>query len=230
MGNMLKWSAGFSNFSLRLWWFVAGIAILPFLAGCISVPKPPPQFPAWTPSNHKSAEQNISGCYQDTGLGYTTDGKCLGKFSLTSVLQRPDPSPATNNDVVVVVGPENRRLEIQTWRENQLVSTIHRTYSKAMTSSDCKSEYNNYDEFVFLPLIMNTEAAGFILPLMFENADSIDFLRKAENGSLIVYDYHCDSGYIFFVPFHHNHSQWYRFPPVARAPGNATNTPAGSRH
>ena len=55
-------------------------------------------------SDQKSSVPIIAGRYPDTGDGFARDGKYLGQFSLTSVLQTESPRPATNNDVVVVVG------------------------------------------------------------------------------------------------------------------------------
>src|SRR5271157_5024490 len=84
---------------------VAGLAICLGLTGCVDVPTPPPQFRAWMTSDQKSSVPIIAGRYPDTGDGFARDGKYLGQFSLTSVLQTESPRPATNNDVVVVVGP-----------------------------------------------------------------------------------------------------------------------------
>jgi hypothetical protein len=208
-----KWSVGCKNFPLQVLLPVAWSAILLCLNGCTSVPKPPPQFPAWSPANKTSEGPIIAGSYEDTGSGFSKDGKYLGQFSLTSVLQKEDPKPATNNDVVTVIGPKNGRLEVQSWRDDQMLSMIQRTYSKSVTTSGCKTHYDLHDGFVWLPLCMTTDA-GPILPLIFVNYDYIIYLRTAEDGSLIAYEYNCESGYCFFVPYQHNLSKWYRFKPV----------------
>lgn len=221
------WKLKVRNVGCHQMLLVAWLAILLCLTGCISVPKPPSQFPAWSPINKKSGDPIISGSYQDIGSGFSKDGKYLGQFSLTTVLQIEGPKPATSHDVVVVMGPTNHRLEVRTWRDHQLVSTSLRTYSDSIKPSNCKDHYDIYDGFVLLPLILDTEA-GPILPLMFVNYDDIIYLRKAADGSLIVHDLNCESGYTLFVPYHHDLSEWYQFKPVATVPHNAMNAPATS--
>jgi len=178
-------------------------------------------------SDQKSSVPIIAGRYPDTGDGFARDGKYLGQFSLTSVLQTESPRPATNNDVVVVVGPDSGRLQIQTWHNLKLQSVNERTNTPSETSSSkCHTTYFTHDGYFELPLVMDTSAVGLIVPLLFENVDVINDLRKGKDGSLIVCQYNCYAGFAFFVPFHHNQSRWYRFKPAAPSPGSDANGPA----
>jgi len=220
--NTFIWLKRFTKTTGQPALLVAGLAICLGFTGCIGAPKPPRQFPAYARANEKSVDSGIAGRYQDTGDGFSRDGQYLGQCSLTSVLQMGSSGPATNEDVVVVIGPAKGQLEIQTWHEHQLQSVNTRTYNTAVTSSGCRANFFNHDGFVLLPLTMNTEAGGLIVPLLFENTDLINYLRKGKDGSLIVYDNNCDAGYTFFVPFHHDRSKWYRFKP-APSPPAATN-------
>jgi hypothetical protein len=222
--KIFKWSAGLKNISLKLSLSVAGSAMLLCLTGCASVPKPPSQFPAWTHVDKKAGNPIISGSYQDTGSGFSKDGKFLGQFSLTRLLQTAEPYSTTNNDIVVVIGPANGTLEVQTWSDHQLVSTIERTYCTTLTRSNYRTTYNNSGGFVWLPYELSTEAGPFLL--LFENYECSLVLRKAKDGSLIIYERDVGTGEIFFVPFYQNHSKWYRFKPIAATAGNATNAPA----
>jgi hypothetical protein len=211
-----KWSAGSKCYSLQLMLSVAWSAVLLCLTGCASVPKPPSHLPAWTPVNKTSGDPIISGRYQDTGSGFSKDGKYLGQFSLTSVLQKEDPKPATNDDVVVVIGPENSSLEVQSWRNNQMASMIHWTNCTTLSSSNYGNIYNSSHGFVWMPLLLSTEGGPFLLA--FEDSERSLFLRKAEDGSLIIYNRDFEAGEILFVPIYKNHSKWYRFKPVLPNP------------
>jgi hypothetical protein len=219
---------GCKNFPFQVLLPVACSAILLCLTGCSSVPKPPPQFLAWSPVDKRSGDPIISGSYQDTGSGFSKDGKYLGQFSLTTVLQKEEAQPAINYDVVVVKGPENHRLEFQIWHEHQLISTVQRTYSTSLSSSHCKEVYSIFDGFVWLPLLLSTEGGPFLLA--FEDSECSLYLRKAEDGSLIIYNRDFEAGEILFVPIYKNHSKWYRFKPVATVPGDAAKAPTSSSH
>jgi hypothetical protein len=201
---------------------IGWIGLLLCLSGCAGIPSYPSHLPALTLAD-KETERTpaLAGCYADRGTAFSKDGKPLGQTSLTHLLYKQEARHRvglTNSNTVVVLGPQNDVLEVQSWQGDTRLATRswQKLTGKAITAinkvggSPDRETYRWHKGFVML--FIDAEADVFF-PFMVTSDESLQF-RKAVDGSLIVF--HRDAGALVFVfvPVWHRQDVWYRFPPV----------------
>lgn len=178
--------------------------------GCANLPEYPSQLPALSPAQKKFGVcPVIAGRYADKGSAFSTKGEPLGKVSLSQLVHGNRSNPDTglaDADVVVVLGPEDRVLELQSWREGRQVDTMK-------WRGDFR--YSNHNPYIcqwgFVTLFPNFQSSG-------AGSDESLRLRKAADGSLIVLHHKetVDSlPYMVPVPIVDN--KWYQFPPTVES-------------
>ena len=195
------------------------------LSGCAVIPKYPSQLPGLTPSQNKLGVcPIITGRYADKGSAFSPNGKLLSQVSLSQLLYQYDRQRVDvlkNADVVVVIGPANGILELQSWQGEKQLATIKRreVYPYADTST-----YIANKGFVWLAL--HAEHGGSAGIGGYASDESL-WLRKAVDGSLIVLHRNFGFGLLVFVPLWGSVNKWYQFPPADGTPRGATNNPVG---
>ena len=106
------------------------------LAGCAEIPDYPSQYPPLVPMIENTDPRlpadriinpydmkcvELSGRYSDQGTAITPKGKSLGQVSLTQILHGKDLSSKSimAADAVVIIGPKQEILQIQSWKGNE---------------------------------------------------------------------------------------------------------------
>jgi hypothetical protein len=147
-------------------------------------------------------------------LAFSLDGKNLGPVSLSGLLHAldyPRCSALTNAETVVIAGPKLGQMVAESWQGGTCIATMRR-----WENDSGKTEFYQIDKgFVRLPL--HTETSATPIPVLFSQYEAAYYIRKGADGSLIVYERDVNCGYIFFVPFKKDFSQWCHFPPVPPA-------------
>ena len=193
-------------------------ALCGVVCSCSPIPNYPAQFPALALSAEETAVRhppldrplvpqplkcpNIAGRYSDKGRALSPNGKELGQISLTQILHWNDPriaATATNADTVVVIGPEEDVIEIQSWQGAVQVSTWrqHRLPQEEPGGRVVGATFICERGFVRLARSYHGDWSGL----------GSDFLwvRRAVDGSLIAYHHVGGAG----------ENAWYRFLPVS---------------
>jgi hypothetical protein len=205
----------FSHLGQRVWltFLLAQVATL---AGCSVIPTYPATLPELAPTNtNVDVSPDIAGRYADKGQGFTPDGKVLGEASLSALLQLRDPDgmKLTNADVVVITGPSNGALELQSFLADKLLFTLRRPESDAASAGSAYPDtYVGNRGFVVLPVESMSMGAGGIGGVV---AQEDLWLRRAVDGSLIVLRRQMGAGVVVIVPVWGREDAWYRFPAVA---------------
>ena len=174
--------------------------------GCAVIPKYPSQLSALTPAQKKFGVcPVITGRYADKGSAFSPKGKPLGQVSLSQLLHKYDrqrDDGLKNADVVVVIGPANGILELQSWHGGQQLATMQRrdVYPYADTGT-----YLGNKGFVCLAL--HAEHGGAAGIGIYASEESL-WLRKAVDGSLIVLHRDLGFGLLVFAPFWGCSNKW----------------------
>jgi hypothetical protein len=186
-----------------------------FTSGCAALPNYPSQLSPLVPGDERAFSDcpDIAGRYSDRGIVISPEGKDLGYVSLTQIFHEKDSGGAanlTNADTVMVIGPEKDRLEIQSWQGAIQLSTWEKP-KKEVTGSDFGGGFTCQRGFINFYRAYSSGAekigVGF-------SADVL-WLRKAVDGSLIIYHRDRWAALIFVIPiWHTKQNAWYSFPPV----------------
>ncbi len=191
-------------------------ALLFCLAGCAILPEYPAALPELTRADIEvGVSPDISGRYADQGQGFSPGGESVGEISLTRLLgvRAPDGSVLSDVDVVVITGPANRVLEVQSFQGEKLLGRLGRPESDAASVGSAYPEtYAGNKGFVFLPL--ETTHAGAPGVGGYATDESL-WVRKAVDGSLIVLHRNAGAGVVVIVPVWGHNDVWYRFPAAA---------------
>lgn len=191
-------------------------ALLACLVGCSVIPTYPAAFPELMPTDTRvGVSPDIAGRYADKGQGFSPEGKALGEASLTALLQARDPDgmQLAKADLVVVTGPSNGELRLQSFLGDKLLATLQRPESDLAAGGSARpGTYVGNRGFVVLPVESTSSgAAGIGGGISQEDI----WLRKAQDGSLIVLHRHMGAGVVVIVPVWARNDAWYRFPAIA---------------
>ena len=197
-------------------------ALLVCLAGCAVVPNYPAALPELAPADTRvGVSPDITGRYTDRGQGFSPAGESEGEMSLTQLLgvRAPGGSVLSNAEVVVIAGPANGVLELQSFQGDELLGTLRRPETDAASVGSAYPEtYAGNKGFVFLPVETTHSGSpgvgGYAI-------DESLWLRKAVDGSLVVLHRNVGAGVIVVVPVWRRSDVWYRFP-VAAPPTGGT--------
>jgi hypothetical protein len=200
------------------------------MTGCAVIPDYPSQFPPLVSMventgprtsldrlfiPHQLECSEIAGRYSDKGIAITPNGNSLGPVSLTRILhERRNPivaSPETA-DTIVVIGPEQDVLKIQSWKGSMQVAALEQ-------SSIDKTNYTEFETHYYCEprgfIILTRSHSGGASQIGVASGGDYLRLRKAVDGSLIVYHHAGGGGLIFIIPFWYTtQNVWYRFPLV----------------
>lgn len=190
----------------------AGIfLLLLLLAGCSPIPPRPEGLPPLAaPGVPIERCTEIAGHYRDAGRAISGSGASLGSASLTRILHLNKSSVAA--DVVVLRGPRNDVLEVESFRGNASVALLRKQLIKEVHEKYRPLGFACTDGFVPFHIEMHS---GSLAPVPAGGFASHEiWLRRAADGSLVVVDIRSGGGVVGVVPWGRSENTWYSFPPA----------------
>jgi hypothetical protein len=186
------------------------LLVLP-LPGCSPIPPHPEGLPPLAAAGvpvERCIE--IAGHYRDAGSAISGSGASLGSASLTRILHLNKSSFAA--DVVVLRGPRNDVLEVESFRGNTSVALLKKQLIKEIHEKYRSLGFACTDGFVPFHIEMSS---GSLAPVPVGGfAGNEIWLRRAADGSLVVVDVHSGGGVVGVIPWGSSQNTWYSFPPA----------------
>lgn len=186
-----------------------GLVLL--IAGCSPIPPPPKGLPPLTaPGVPVQRCTEIAGYYRDVGIAISGSGKSLGPMSLTRILHLNKSAAAA--DVVVLRGPHNDILEVESFKGDTSVALLKKQLIKEIHEKYRPLGFACTDGFV--PFHIETHSGSLAPAPVAGFAGHELWLRRAADGSLVVVDIHSGGGVIGVIPWGNSENIWYSFPPA----------------
>jgi hypothetical protein len=179
------------------------------LAGCAVVPRYPSAFPALLAEDeHLGHAPDLSGRYVDRGEGYAPSSRPVAPASLTALLHGGAGEASAEAVAVSVEG--DGTLELRSLRGGDAVAVTRRRFGEP-SEGGTPANYLGVHGFVVIGLGTEHAGAGGVGGAA---GDESLWLRKAEDGSLIVLHRVLFVGLLVIAPFAGRVDTWYRFPPA----------------
>ena len=179
------------------------------LAGCSPIPLPPEGLPLLAaPGVPVERCTGIAGHYRDAGSAISGSGASLGPASLTRILHLNKSSAAA--DMVVLRGPNNDVLEVESFRGNTSVALLKKQLIKEIHEKYRPLGFACTDGFVPFHIEMHSGSLAPVPVAWFAGHEL--WLRRAADGSLVVVDIHSGGGMASLIPWGSRENTWYSFP------------------
>jgi hypothetical protein len=180
------------------------------LAGCSPIPPHPEGLPPLAaPGVPVERCTEIAGHYRDTGSAISGSGASLGSASLTRILHLNKSSVAA--DVVVLRGPHDDVLEVESFRGNASVALLKKHLIKEIHERYRPLGFACTDGFVPFHIEMHSGSLAPAPVAWFAGHEL--WLRRADDGSLVVVDIRSGGG-ASVIPWGSSDNTWYSFPPA----------------
>lgn len=187
------------------------LLIVLLLAGCSPIPPRPEGLPPLAaPGVPVERCTEIAGHYRDAGSAISGSGASLGAASLTRLLHLNKSSVVA--DVVVLRGPRNDVLEVESFKGNVSVAFLKKQLIKEIHEKYRPLGFACTDGFVPFHIEMHS---GSLAPAPVAGFAGHElWLRRAADGSLVVVDIQSGGGVVGVIPWGSSENTWYSFPPA----------------
>lgn len=187
------------------------LLIVLLLAGCSPIPPRPEGLPPLAaPGVPVERCTEIAGHYRDAGSAISGSGASLGAASLTRLLHLNKSSVVA--DVVVLRGPRNDVLEVESFKGNVSVALLKKQLIKEIHEKYRPLGFACTDGFVPFHIEMHS---GSLAPAPVAGFAGHElWLRRAADGSLVVVDIQSGGGVVGVIPWGSSENTWYSFPPA----------------